>query len=146
MFTTVILLTTLAQFPNAATSARPAMSPAEQAVAQTSARVGAIRNALKEPGLSLQAKNKLRKQLMHAEARAREAREAAAFIQLQREQQAYIDKMMPIWQKQAEMNAKFSIAAAKAAALQKMADTAEKKRQDDLYIQYERNRILQQWR
>jgi hypothetical protein len=127
-----------------ATAPAPALSPAERAVKETAARVFALRAELKKPGLSAAQKSKLKKQLVHAEARAREARDAAYGKQLQAEQQAYVDKMMPIWQKQAELNAQFSIEAAKARAFQQMAETAEKQRQQDLWIQWQRNQIFQQ--
>ena len=122
----------------------PVLSPAERAVKETAARVFALRAELKKPGLPAVQKSKLKKQLVRAEARAREARDAAYGKQLQAEQQAYVDKMMPIWQKQAELNAKFSIEAAKARAFQQMAETAEMQRQQDLWIQWQRNQILGQ--
>jgi hypothetical protein len=50
--------------------------------------------------------------------------------------------MMPLWLEQQRQNAQFNIEAAKAGDLQQMAITAERKRQDDLYIQYQRNQIL----
>jgi hypothetical protein len=116
--------------PAAIPAAAPAPPPtaAEKAVSQATSKVEAIRAELTKPGLSLQTKNKLRKALRSAEVRAREARAAAQFQQFQKEQQAYVDKMMPIWLEQQRQNAQFNIEAAKARALQQMAITAERSR------------------
>jgi hypothetical protein len=108
--------------PSQGATAAPALqTSAERAAVLAAKRVGELRAALKQPGLKLQEKNKLKKQLLHAAARAREAFQLVQLQALQKEQQAYIDKMMPIWQRQQEMNALFSIEAAKAQALQQMA-------------------------
>jgi hypothetical protein len=129
--------------PSASTSAAPmpTPNPAERTVQQSAAKVFAIRAELAKKPPAAQ-KAKLKKALMHAEARYREASEAAYNQQLQKEYQAYVDKMMPIWQKQAENNVRFSIEAAKAQALQQLAITAEKQRQQDLWLQWQRNQIM----
>jgi hypothetical protein len=146
--TTAIILCALGQNPapnpQPALAATPAAAPAppptaaELAVSQAASKVEAIRTELAKPGLSLQTKNKLKKALLRAEARAREARADAQFQQVQKERQAYVDKMMPLWLEQQRQNAQFNIEAAKARALQQMAITAELKRQDDLYFHYQR--------
>lgn len=136
--------TTQAQDPAQTKQAKaaPKLTAAEQAVQETSAKVAAIQTALKEPGLPLKQKNKLKKALMHASARAREAREAAQREALEKAQQAYVEKMMPYWLEQQRQNAQFNLEAAKAQALQQMAITAEQKRRDDFYLQYQRNQIM----
>lgn len=154
---TLILLTAFSQVPSPslgspsaqpsdtkAVAAQPAppQTPEVQALQLASSKVADLRSSLKTPGLSLQKKNKLKKALMHAEARAREARAAAINQAVRMQEAAYVEKMLPVWLEQQRLNAQFSIEQAKARALQQMANTAERKRIDDLYINYQRNQIL----
>ena len=120
----------------------PPPTPAERNAALAAKKVGEIRTSLKKPGLNLQAKNKIKKTLLHAEAGSREAFQVMQDERDQKEQQAFIVKMMPIWLEQQRQNVQFNIESAKAQALQQMAMTAEKKRQSDLWFQYQQNQIM----
>jgi hypothetical protein len=159
---TAVVLVALAQTPDPASAAPAAPKPPSaaaparrqgppptleemaiaNAIARTSAKVAEVREALKAPGVTPRQRTKLKKDRLHAEARAREARQAAINYELRKEQDAYVAKMMPIWLEQQRQNAQMSIEMVKAQALQQMAITAEKRRQDDLWIQWQRNQIL----
>jgi hypothetical protein len=142
-----ILLAACLSLPGQAVAPkRVTLSPEERAISaaigQTAGRVEAIRQELAQPGLAPSKKLKLKKALLHAEARAREARQQAIEYQMHKDQQAFVTKMMPLWLEQQRLDAHFNIEAAKARAFQQIANTAEKARQDDLWIQWQRNQIL----
>lgn len=145
MVTTLVVMAVLAQNPAVTPAPIPPPVPvsAEQrAIAQTAAKVEALKAQLKAPGVTPRNKVKLKKALQSASARAREARDAAEQSYMQRQQQAYVDKMMPIWLEQQRQNAQFNIEAQKLAALQSMANTAKQKAMYDVYYQQQQLGIM----
>jgi hypothetical protein len=120
------------------------LSPDEKAIEQASLRVTEARAAYQEKGLSPKEKARRKKTMLRAEANARAVRDSIADKSMRQQQTAYIDKMMPIWLEQQRQNAQFSIEAAKAQALQQMANTAERQRIDNLYMFYQLNQVRTQ--
>ncbi len=132
----LILASVLGQAPAAAEPAKPAkaatatkaaapkvLSPEEKAIQQATLRVTEARAAYQKPGLSPKEKARRKKAVLRAEEYARSVRSSVNDKTMQQQQAAYIEKMMPIWQEQQRLNAQFSIEAARAAALQQMANT-----------------------
>lgn len=118
-------------------------TPSEKAADDAVAQVKAIRYELNtSTSLTVGAKKKMKKRLAYATNVARDAIQTVQNEKIQKEEQAYIDKMMPIWREQQRQNTQFSIEAAKAQALQQMAITQEKQRQQDLWLQWQRNQIM----
>jgi hypothetical protein len=120
------------------------LSPDEKAIEQASLRVSEARAAYQQKGLSPKEKARRKKTMLRAEANARAVRDSIVDKSARQQQTAYIDKMMPIWLEQQRQNAQFSIEAAKAQALQQMANTAERQRIDNLYQNYQLNQIRTQ--
>ncbi len=118
----------------------PVRSPEEMAKLKAQWKKEAEASKAKQKALAPQ----LKAERIAKAARKREqvVQQQAYELQLQKDQQAYVEKMMPIWQRQQEMNVKFSIEAAKAQALQSMAATAKRKAMYDAYNDMQRNAIL----
>jgi hypothetical protein len=120
------------------------LTPDEKAIEQASLRVTEARAAYQEKGISPKEKARRKKAVLRAEANARAVRDSIADKSVRQQQAAYIDKMMPVWLEQQRQNAQFSIEAAKAQALQQMANTAERQRIDNLYMFYQLNQVRTQ--
>jgi hypothetical protein len=102
--------------------ARPAPAPAPSPNQEANAVPGPVARDI----LKVQRAADLRKQVEKKKEAAQKKKvqrnnRAALDHQLQKEQQAYVERMMPIWLAQQRADAAFSIEAAKAQALQGMA-------------------------
>jgi hypothetical protein len=119
---TLLVVVNISRVAIAADPPQPAPAPAPSPNPEAKAVLAPAASDLLRAQRAADLKKQVEKKKEAAQKRrAQRNNRAALDHQVQKEQQAYIERMMPIWQAQQRANAAFSIEAARAQALQAMA-------------------------